>query len=84
MRSPSSLGHFYFFMRCRNRHTSHAFGHILVYRPVRTVTGLIISKTTGFNFNTHSFERVTKKTGFMVVSTRMYRIGTYISDTNVL
>lgn len=67
-------------MRCRNRHTSHAFGHILVYRPVITVTGLIKKK----HFNTHSFARVTKKTGFMVVSTRMYRIGTYTPDTNVL
>lgn len=35
-------------------------------------------------FNTHSFERVTKKTGFMVVLTRMYRIGTYVPDTNIL
>ena len=53
---------------------------LLFYRPVITVTGLIKKK----HFNTHSFARVTKKTGFMVVSTRMYRIGTYTPDTNVL
>ena len=75
-----------------------SLGHILFYRPVGTVTGLIRSvtfilsrcqnrhtshqKNTGFNFNTH-FQKESE-TGFMVVSTRMYRIGTYVPDTNIL
>ena len=97
MRSPSSLGHFLITVLSEPSQDSYARS-LFDYRPVRTVTGLIISKTTGFNFNTHSFERVTKntgfnfnthfqkesETGFMVVSTRMYRIGTYVSDTNIL